>query len=75
MRPSIWAAGMKTVEFRDGEKDVPDHVAVLMQGLRTWEITYDQAMALAHQNQLRQALDATQRSMIRQHFKKNGPTT
>lgn len=66
---------MTTVEFRDGEKDVPDHVATLMKGLRTWELTYDQAMDLAHQNLARQALDSVQRSMIRQHFKKNGPTT
>lgn len=63
---------MKTLEFRDGEKDVPDHVSVLMKGLRTWELTYDQAMDLAHQNLSRQALDKSQRDLIRQHFKKIG---
>lgn len=60
---------MKTVEFRDGEKDVPDHVALLMQGMRTWEMTYEQARQLAHNNQLRRALEGAQRDLIRQHFK------
>ena len=69
MRDSIWAAGMKTVEFRDGEKDVPDHVAVLMKGMRTWEMTYEQARERMNYNLLRQRLDIAQRDMIRQHFK------
>lgn len=60
---------MKTVEFRDGEKDVPDHVAILMKGMRTWEMTYEQAREQAHTNQLRQALEVAQRDIIRQHFK------
>lgn len=63
---------MKTLEFRDGERDVPDHVAVLMKGLRTWELTFDQARDLAHTNQLRQALDVAQRDLLRQHFRRNG---
>lgn len=61
---------MKTLDFRDGERDVPDHVAVLMKGLRTWEVTYEQARELAHSNQLRLALDGAQRDLLRQHFKK-----
>lgn len=60
---------MKTLEFRDGERDVPDHVAVLMRGLRTWEMTYDEARNAAHTNQLRQALQVAQRDLIREHFK------
>ena len=60
---------MKTLEFRDGERDVPDHVAVLMRGLRTWEMTYEDARTAAHTNQLRQALEVAQRDLIREHFK------
>jgi undecaprenyl pyrophosphate synthase len=63
---------MKTLEFRDGEKDVPDHVAVLMRGLRTWELTYVQAREQAHNNQLRQALEVAQRDLIRQHNRNHG---
>ena len=74
IRDSIWAAGMKTIEFRDGEKDVPDHVATLMKGLRTWEMTFEQARDAAHQNQLRQALEVAQRDIIRQHFKRDDGT-
>lgn len=63
---------MRTLEFRDGEKDVPDHVAVLMRGIRTWEMTYEQARSQAHTNQMRQALDVAQRDLVRQHMKKHG---
>ena len=63
---------MKRLEFRDGDKDVPDHVAILMKGLRTFEMTYQQARDQAHNNQLRQALEVAQRDIIRQHMKSNG---
>lgn len=63
---------MTTMEFRDGERDVPDHVAVLMKGLRTFEMTYEQARQAAHNNQMKQALDVAQRDIIRQHMKSNG---
>ena len=60
---------MKTVEFRDGERDVPDHLAVLMKGLRTWEMTFEQARQQAHNTMLKRALEGAQRDLIRQHFK------
>lgn len=63
---------MTTLEFRDGERDVPEHIALLMKGLRTWEMTYEEAVDRANQNQTRQALDAAQRELIRQHFKNDG---
>ena len=63
---------MKTLEFRDGDRDVPDHLAILMKGLRTWEMTFDEARERANTQQLRQALEDAQRSLIRQHFKTDG---
>ena len=63
---------MKTLEFRDGERDLPDHLAVLMKGMRTWEMTFSEAKDRMHNNQLRQALETAQRDLINQHFKING---
>ena len=65
---------MKSLEFRDGEVDVPDHVALLMKGLRTWEMTYQEARDRMNQNHTRQALDQAQRDLIRQHFRSDGNT-
>lgn len=63
---------MKTLEFRDGERDVPDHVAILMKGLRTWEMTYDQARDQANDRMTKQALLDAQNDLIKQHFKRDG---
>jgi hypothetical protein len=63
---------MKTLEFRDGEQDVPDHVAILMKGLRTWEMTYIQAKAVANERLTKQALLDAQQDLIKQHFKRDG---
>jgi hypothetical protein len=63
---------MTSVEFRDGVIDVPDHVALMMRGMRTWEMTYEQARGLADQNILRQRLDIAQRELVNRHFKTHG---
>ena len=63
---------MKTLEFRDGERDVPDHLALLMKGMRTWEMTFEEARDRMHTHKLRQALDQAQRDLVREHFKNNG---
>ena len=66
---------MKTLEFRDGERDVLDHVAALLKGVRTWELTYDQAVQQAHTQLLRDKLENAQRDLVRQHFvrQRRGP--
>lgn len=63
---------MTSVEFREGFTDVPDHLAVLMRGMRTWEMTYEQAVRAAEQHLVKQRLEVAQRDIIRQHFKNNG---
>lgn len=63
---------MTPVEFRDGDRDVPDHLAILMRGMRTWEMTYEQAVQHANQNLTRQRLETAQRRIIAEHFKKDG---
>lgn len=59
---------MITIEFRDGERDIPGHLAIMMRGLRTWEMTFEEAKAKAQMQMTRQLLDSAQRDMIRKHF-------
>jgi len=60
---------MVNVEFRDGERAVPKHVSILMQGLETHTMTYDQAIRMANQNLVRQRLNQAQKSLIADHFR------
>lgn len=55
---------MKTVEFRDGERDIPDHVAELLRGVDTFAYTYDQAVRLSEQELLRKRLNDAQRTIV-----------
>jgi len=59
------------VEFRDGEKLVPHHVAVLMKGLDTHTMTYDQAIRAANQALMKNRLDQAQRDLVNTHFRVN----
>jgi hypothetical protein len=59
------------VEFRDGERLVPHHVGVLMKGLETHTMTYDQAIRAANQALMKNRLAAAQKSLINQHFREN----
>jgi hypothetical protein len=57
------------VEFRDGEKYVPAHVAMLMKGIETHTMTYDQAIRLANQTLMKNRLQAAQASLVNAHFR------
>lgn len=59
---------MARVEFRDGPRDVPDHVADLMRGLDTYALTFEQARDLANNKILRDRLNAEADRVVRNHF-------
>lgn len=60
---------MRTMEFRDGEHEVHDHVYEILRGVRTWELTYEQAVQQAHTQLMRTELERAQRDLLRSHFK------
>ena len=39
---------MARMEFRDGMREVPEHIADLMRSLPTWELTYREASEKAN---------------------------
>ncbi len=61
---------MPTIEFRDGERDVPDHVAMLLRGLETHTMTYEQAIRKSETKLVSDRLNAAQQSAVAQHFRR-----
>lgn len=55
---------MAQVEFRDGTREVPDHLADLMIGLDTYKLTYAQATVQANQKPTRDYLNNVQQKML-----------
>lgn len=62
---------MKDVEFRDGTRSVPDHVATMLEGLPTHTLTYEEGVQYMNENQLRKHLDKVQARVIASHFRVN----
>jgi hypothetical protein len=59
------------VEFRDGPRNVPEHVMAMLSGLDTHRMTYQQAIEAANRRMVGDQLQSAQDSMIQQHFKVN----
>lgn len=59
------------VEFRDGIRPVPHHVAAILSGIETWKYTYADAVKLANTGMLRSALHGIQRQTVDGHFRRN----
>lgn len=59
------------IEFRDGTKVVPHHVAAILAGIETHKFTYEEAIKLANSGMLRSALGTIQRKTIDGHFREN----
>ena len=58
------------VEFRDGLREVPDHVAGMMTGIETWRYTHEEALRLAEQRILADRLNKVQQDVIRDSLRK-----
>lgn len=60
---------MTTIEFRDGERDIPDHVAVMMRGIETHTMTYEEALRLSERKIVSDKLNLAQADLVAAHFK------
>jgi hypothetical protein len=61
---------MRTIEFRDGERDVPEHVALLLAGLKTATMTYDQAVRASEKKLVADKLNGLQADAVARHFRR-----
>jgi len=61
----------QSIEFRDGTREVPDHLAILMRGLETFRLTYREALEQVNGGFLRDWLNGKQDDLLRRHFREN----
>ena len=59
------------VEFRDGVRVVPPHVAAILRGIETHTMTYAEAIEAANQKLTRDLLNKAQQDAITGHFRDN----
>lgn len=60
---------MADIEFRDGTKFVPDHLAEMMRGLPTHTMTLEEATNAANNSLVTTAFGQARQRMVTQHFK------
>ena len=56
------------VQFRTGERELPEHLALAMNGIETFRMTFDEAIAEVNRRQMGEYVGNAQRSLLRQHF-------
>lgn len=57
------------LEFRDGDRAVPFHVAAMLEGVETWQYTYEEALRVANGQFVRDRLNSVQADVTNGHFK------
>jgi hypothetical protein len=55
---------MAQVQFRDGPRDLPEHLADLMVGLDTYRLTYDEAIKKMNDRLMSDYLNKTLQKVI-----------
>lgn len=63
---------MAKVEFRDGIQDVPEHVAAILKGIETYQLTYDEAIAQANARMINNHVDRAFSAVRTSHFQAHG---
>ncbi len=61
------------IEFRDGEKSVPPHIAsnISIAEIDPFNYTYEEAVRLSEQALMKNLLKGFQQDMIYKHFREN----
>ena len=63
---------MAEVEFRDGRREIPDHLADLMNDLDTHTLTYEQAVEKANWRLTRDHIDRQFNGIVQSHLRNTG---
>lgn len=59
---------MAELEFRDGLREVPDHVEAMLSGIDTHKMTYQEAIRAGEQKLLSDHVYKAQQDLLRSHF-------
>lgn len=62
----------REVEFRDGKRVVPEHLADIMAGLPTHTMTYEQAVEKANWKLANDHVEKVYDGIIQSHFRPGG---
>jgi hypothetical protein len=57
------------LSFRDGKRWVLDHIADRMEGIETFRLTYEEALAESNAKSSRDFINAAGRDFVGKHFK------
>ena len=58
------------LRFRDGERDVPNHLAIRMKKMNVRVMTFDAAIAAVNRAEMSDYLNQQQRRIIADHFRR-----
>ncbi len=59
--------------FRDGEREVPDHLATWMDGIETVRLRFEEALVEMNKKQERDFLNRAANRFVGAHFRDNRP--
>ena len=57
------------IEFRDGKRTVPAYIALILKGIETYRLTYDEAITAANKKIEADFINAQQDTILAAHFK------
>lgn len=57
------------MEFRDGRREVPEHLAIHMRGMETYRLTYKEALTLVNRLMQIDFINRAADRFIDDHFK------
>lgn len=63
---------MAEIQFRDGPREVPPHVEVLLTSVPVHKLTYEQAMKQANDKLLIDHLERAHAGVLKDHFRRGG---
>ena len=58
------------LEFRDGPREVLDHLAVHMKGMETFRMTYPEAVEAVNRKLQKDFIDRAADAVVSEHFKR-----
>lgn len=63
---------MALLVFRDGPREVPEHVETVLSGFELYRFTYEEAMAKANRRMESDVIRKAQNKLIGEHFRNWG---
>jgi hypothetical protein len=63
-----------SLEFRDGVREVPEYLAVLLEGIDTFRLTYDEALEQVNNQMMATVINQAFSKALSESLVRRGPT-